>query len=88
MRDWLVAHEVPVPGTGDLTIGNFEARDLLRQKLESFEAEITAAGRMKIDGGTNFGHADLAVSAALALWLSDHWSIAAHVGQSKLRGMW
>lgn len=74
--------------TGDLTIGKFEARDLLRQELESFEAEITAAGRMRIDGGTDFGHADIALSAALALWLSDHRSVGAVVGQSQLRGYW
>lgn len=74
--------------TQDLTIGNFEARDLLRQELESFEAEITAAGRMRIDGGTDFGHADLAVSAALALWLSDHRSVGAVIGETHLRGYW
>ena len=73
---------------GDLTIANFPERDILQQELESFEAEITASGNMKIDGGTKFGHADIAISASLALWLSDHRSIGAHVGQSKLRGMW
>lgn len=74
--------------TGDLRIGNFAARDLLRQELESFEAEVTAAGRMKIDGGTDFGHADIALSAALAFWLSDHRSVGAFIGESKLKGYW
>ncbi|WP_298916705.1 hypothetical protein [uncultured Roseobacter sp.] len=74
--------------TGDLTIGNFEARDLMRQELESFEADVGASGRVKIEGGTKFGHADLAVSAALALWLSDHRTIGAYVGESPLRGFW
>ncbi len=74
--------------TGDLSIGNFEARDLLRQELESFEADVGSTGRVRIEGGTKFGHADLAVSGALALWLSDHRSIGAHIGEAPLRGYW
>lgn len=74
--------------TGDLAIGAFEKRDMLRQELESFEAEITKAGRMKIEGGTKFGHADITVSAALAYWLGDHRTIGAHVGEIPLRGFW
>ncbi|WP_050526251.1 hypothetical protein [Pseudorhodobacter aquimaris] len=74
--------------TGDLSIGNFEARDLLRQELESFEADVGSSGRVKIEGGTKFGHADLAISAALTLWLSDHRSIGAHIGEAPLRGYW
>lgn len=74
--------------TGDLSIGNFEARDLLRQDLESFEADVGTSGRVRIEGGTAFGHADLAVSAALSLWLSDHRSIGAHIGEAPLRGYW
>lgn len=74
--------------TGDLSIANFEARDLMRQELESFEADVGSSGRMKIEGGTKFGHADLAVSAALALWLSDHRSVGAHIGQVPLKGYW
>ncbi|AEI93365.1 hypothetical protein [Roseobacter litoralis] len=58
------------------------------QELESFEAEITAAGRMKIDGGTDFSHADAAIATALAAWLSDHRSVGAIVGQSQLKGYW
>lgn len=73
---------------GDLTIAAFPERDILQQELESFEAMISESGNLKIDGGTRFGHADIAVSAALALWLSDHRSIGAHVGETKLRGMW
>ncbi len=72
--------------TRDLTIGDFEARDLLQQELESFEADVTASGRVKIEGGTDFGHADIAISAALAYWLSDHRSVGAHVGESRLAG--
>lgn len=74
--------------TGDLSIGNFEARDLLRQELESFEADVGSSGRVKIEGGTKFGHADLAISAALSLWLSDHRSVGAHIGEAPLRGYW
>lgn len=74
--------------TGDLSIGNFEARDLMRQELESFEADVGSSGRVRIEGGTKFGHADLAVSGALALWLSDHRSIGAHIGEAPLKGYW
>ena len=72
--------------TGDLTIGNFPARDLMRQELESFEADVGSSGRVRIEGGTSFGHGDLVVSASLALWLSDHRTIGAHIGESKLLG--
>lgn len=74
--------------TGDLTIGNFPARDLMRQELESFEADVGSSGRVRIEGGTSFGHGDLVVSASLALWLSDHRTIGAHIGESKLLGYW
>lgn len=74
--------------TGDLAMGNFAMRDMLRQELESFEAEITKAGRMKIEGGTKFGHADVAISSALAYYLSDHRSVGAHIGEVPLKGYW
>lgn len=74
--------------TGDLQIGAFPARDLLRQEFESFEADVGASGRIKIEGGTDFGHADIAISAALAFWLSDHRSVGAVVGETPLRGYW
>ena len=74
--------------TRDLTIGNFPARDLLKQELESFEAQVGTTGRIRIDGGTSFGHGDLTVACALSLWLSDHRTIGAHVGTSPLRGYW
>ncbi|KUP92689.1 hypothetical protein [Tritonibacter horizontis] len=74
--------------TGDLSIGNFEARDLMRQELESFEADVGSTGRVRIEGGTKFGHADLAVSASLALWLSDHRSVGTHIGEVPLKGYW
>ena len=74
--------------TGELKVGDFPLRDELRQELESFEADITAAGRMRIDGGTDFSHSDAAIAAALAYWLSDHRTIGAHVGETLLRGFW
>ena len=74
--------------TGDLQIGNFEARDLLRQELESFEADVSASGRVKVDGGTDFGNADMAISASLAFWLSDHRAVGTFVGETPLRGYW
>lgn len=72
----------------DLTIGNFPKRDELRQELESFEVEITAAGRMKIDGGTAFSHNDLAMAASLAFYLSDHRSVGAFYGARAIAGYW
>ena len=74
--------------TGDLTIGNFPARDMLREELESFEASVGTTGRVRIEGGTAFGHGDLVVSAALALYLSDHRTIGAHIGVTPLKGYW
>jgi len=74
--------------TGDLTIGDFPARAMLQEELESFEAQVGLTGRIRIDGGTSFGHGDLVVSASLALWLSDHRTIGAHVGVSPLKGYW
>ena len=74
--------------TGDLQIGQFEARDLLIQELESFEADITKGGRTVLEGGTDFGHADIAVSASLAFYLSDHRSIGTAIGETPLRGYW
>ncbi|AQS48740.1 hypothetical protein BMG03_13760 [Thioclava nitratireducens] len=73
---------------GELKIGNFPMRDELRNELESFDASITDAGRMKIEGGTAAGHADIAMAAAMAFWLSDHRSVGAVVGQTQLRGYW
>lgn len=74
--------------TGDLTIGDFPARDMLREELESFEASVGTTGRVRIEGGTAFGHGDLVVSAALALYLSDHRTIGAHIGVTPLKGYW
>lgn len=71
-----------------LTIGNFPSRDLLRQELESFEASVSSTGRIKIESDRKFSHGDLTVSAALALYLSDHRTIGAHVGEVPLRGFW
>jgi len=74
--------------TGDLQIGAFQARELLQQELESFEADVGASGRVKIEGGTDFGHADIAISASLAFWLSDHRTVGAFVSETQLRGYW
>lgn len=74
--------------TGDLAIGNFPARDLLRQELESFEASVSSTGRIKIESDRKFSHGDLTVSAALSLYLSDHRTIGAHIGEVPLKGFW
>ncbi|MEP6018225.1 MAG: hypothetical protein ABJ251_07050 [Paracoccaceae bacterium] len=73
---------------GELKIGNFPLRDELTTELESFEADITTAGRMRIEGGTDFSHSDAAIATALALWLSDHRTVGSHVGATPLKGFW
>lgn len=50
--------------------------------------QMGTTGRVRIEGGTAFGHGDLVVSAALALYLSDHRTIGAHIGVSPLAGYW
>lgn len=74
--------------TGGLQIGDFPMRDELQVELESFEASIGTSGRMRIEGGTKTAHADIAMAAAMALWLSDHRSVGAVVGEQQLRGYW
>jgi hypothetical protein len=74
--------------TGDLVIGNFQGRDDLRHELESFEMTMTDAGRVRIEGGTKAGHADIAMAAAMSFALSDHRSVGAFIGQTPLKGYW
>jgi hypothetical protein len=74
--------------TGDLRIGDFPGRDDLRHELESFEMTMTDAGRVRIEGGTKAGHADIAMAAAMSFALSDHRSVGAFIGETRLRGYW
>jgi hypothetical protein len=74
--------------TGDLLIGDFPMRNELQHELESFEASIGTSGRMKIEGGTKAGHADIAMAAAMAHWLSDHRTVGAYIGEAPLKGFW
>ncbi|MEP4198122.1 MAG: hypothetical protein ABJL99_21050 [Aliishimia sp.] len=75
--------------TGDLLIGDIgEARVELQNELESFEASIGTSGRMKIEGGTKTGHADIAMAAAMSYWLTDHRTVGAHIGEAPLKGFW
>jgi hypothetical protein len=74
--------------TGDLRIGEFPGRDDLRHELESFEMTMTDAGRVRIEGGTRAGHADIAMAAAMSFALSDHRSVGAFIGETRLRGYW
>ena len=74
--------------TGDLRIGDFPGRDELRHELESFEMTMTDAGRVRIEGGTRAGHADIAMAAAMSFALSDHRSVGAFIGETQLRGYW
>jgi hypothetical protein len=74
--------------TGELRIGDFPKRADLEIELESFEASFSGAGRMKIDGGTRTGHADMAMAVAQAYWLSDSRGMGTVVGEQRLRGYW
>lgn len=74
--------------TGDLQIGNFPMRRELQTELESFEMTVGTSGRVRIEGGTDAGHADIAMATAMAYWLSDHRSVGAHIGETPLRGYW
>lgn len=57
----IVAHHLPL-------------RDRFMQELESFEVKTTAAGNTVLDARATEHHADLAVAAALALYLSNNKS--------------
>lgn len=72
--------------TGDLKLGDIPMREELQRELESFEASIGTSGRMSISGGTKAGHADIAMAAAMSLWLSDHRSVGSMCGQYPLKG--
>ncbi|EAQ10953.1 hypothetical protein BD830_105242 [Maritimibacter alkaliphilus HTCC2654] len=73
---------------GDLKIGNFPLRNELQRELESFSVKHSDTGRSTFSGGTKAGHADIAMSVAMALWLSDHRTVGAHVGETRLKGYW
>lgn len=72
----------------ELLIGDFPLRNELQAELESFSVKHSDTGRSTFKGGTKAGHADMAMSAAMALWLSDHRTVGAHVGETRLRGYW
>jgi hypothetical protein len=74
--------------TGDLMLGDFLMREELQRELESFEAEIGKTGRMSISGGTKAGHADIAMAAAMAQWLSDSRKVGTMCGQYPLKGFY
>lgn len=74
--------------TGELKIGNFPMREKLREEIESVERHVTAAGRQTFSMGTEDGHADILMSAAMAFWLSDHRSVGASFGEFQLSGYW
>lgn len=74
--------------TGDLQIGSFAKRAELQSELEAFEMSVGPSGRIRIDGDMADGHLDIAMATAMAYWLSDHRSVGAHVGETRLRGYW
>lgn len=50
------------------------------QELESFEVKTTAAGNTVLDARSTEHHADLAVAAAIALYLSNNAPQGIEVG--------
>lgn len=72
--------------TGNLLLGDFPMREELQRELESFEASIGMSGRMSISGGTKAGHADIAMAASMAHWLSDSRKVGTMCGQYPLKG--
>ncbi len=68
----IVAHDLPL-------------RDRFMQELESFEVKTTAAGITVLDARATL-HADLAIAAALALYLSNNAPRPIEVG--RLAGMY
>jgi len=72
----------------ELLIGDFPLRKELQAELESFSVKHSDTGRSTFKGGTKAGHADMAMSAAMALWLSDHRTVGAHIGENRLKGYW
>ncbi len=61
-------------------------RDRFMQELESFEVKTTAAGNTVLDARATEHHADLAVAAAIALYLSKVG--AGFTGEGRLAGYW
>ena len=51
------------------------------QELESFEVRLTVAGDTVLDAMVTAHHADLAIAAAIALYLSNNASKAIEGGQ-------
>lgn len=74
--------------TGELQIGSFAQRADLQAELEAFEMSVAPSGRVRIDGNMADGHLDMAMATAMAFWLSDHRTVGAHVGETRLRGYW
>ena len=65
-RQLQIAHDLPL-------------RDRLMRELESFEVKTTAAGNTVLDARANEHHADLAIAAAIALYLSKNAPAAIEV---------
>jgi hypothetical protein len=56
-------------------------RDRFMQELGSFEVKTTAAGNTALDARATEQHADLAIAAAIALYLSNNEPRAIEVGR-------
>ncbi len=68
-RQLQIAHDLPL-------------RDRFMQELESFEVKTTAAGNQVLDASRTYvHHADLAIAAAIALYLSNNAPQAIEVGR-------
>ena len=56
-------------------------RDRFMQELESFEVKTTAAGNTVLNAPASEHHADLAIAAAIALYLSNNAPRGIEVGR-------
>lgn len=63
-----IAHDLPL-------------RERIAQELESFEVKTSAAGNQILDSRASGHHADLAIAAAIALYLSNYAPQAMEVGR-------
>lgn len=74
-QDLRIAHDLPL-------------RERLEQEIGTFETKQASAGNLVLDASRSSatGHADLAVAAAIALYLSDNGS--GFTGQARLAGYW
>jgi hypothetical protein len=74
--------------TGKLKLAGFPMREEVAAELDSFQVSFSSAGNMRLEGGDDRGHADMAIATALGWWLSDCAVLNSFVGECKLANFW